>query len=220
MWWSIAFLFTLLMDSEGLLRQTVSSFLSKWTQSSPPCPHIHAGRQAGRHDPRPEAGWTSEAGTGQCPSLSLPEPQAWMGALTEPDILLTICTKHSTLKVAPSHHINMLLLEGEKTAPEFSLIFSCLSSGGMSCWLENYCPEYLQKNRGKSCFSKYLCKIDTRKEFHFLKKSWDMLDIHHYISFKCTIENGHRMVARHKHSSLSFVMSCASATTLLVILYI
>lgn len=140
------------MDSEGLLWQTVPSFLSKWTQSSPSCPHIHAGRQAGRHDPRPEAGCTSEAGTGQCPSLSIPEPQAWMGALTEPDILLTICTKHSTLRWHPLVTSTCCFL-GEKTAPEFSLIFSCLSSGGMSCWLENYCPEYLQKTRGKSCFS-------------------------------------------------------------------
>lgn len=47
-----------------------------------------------------------------------------------------------------------------------------------------------------------------------------MLDIHHYISFKYTIENGHRMVARHKHSSLSFVMSCASATTSCDFIYI
>lgn len=67
--------------------------------------------------------------------------------------------------VASSSYIDLLLLEGGKTVPEFSLIFSCLSTGSMSHWQENYWLEY-QNTRGKSCFSVF-CKIDTWKKFPF-----------------------------------------------------
>lgn len=67
-------------------------------------------------------------------SLSL---RLWVGALTEPDSLLTICTKQFSSEDASSCHINFLLLEGEKTVKEFGLIFSCLSIRGVSFWHES-----------------------------------------------------------------------------------
>lgn len=74
-------------------------------------------------------------------SLSL---RLWVGALTEPDSLLTICTKQFSSEDASSCHINFLLLEGEKTVKEFGLIFSCLSIRGVSFWHEKYWPRGTQ----------------------------------------------------------------------------
>lgn len=128
--------FTLLMGSESLLWQPLSSFLPKGTSLLILACTL---RQAGK---------VPDAKTGATlTSLRLPVPQAWTGTPTEPDVLRTICTKAFGLRVASSHHVNFLRLEGEKTVTEFSLIFLCLLTGGMSCWCKTDWPEYLIKMR-------------------------------------------------------------------------
>lgn len=153
MWWYVTVLFTLLIDSEGLLWQNVLSFLSKGTQSSPSCSHVDACRQSWPQALRLVAPLRQVMASILASAyLSLrPGQKRWLNLIVCWPFAPCIQLRGSILS---SHQLPAFKRREDSSRIQFDLFIS--ANWRYELWHENYWSEYLQKTRGKSCFTVFL----------------------------------------------------------------